>query len=114
MSTPPCDFYCEQILRGRAEVKVCFENDQVWLERHIGDHHVPHIPQVGNLEAVDLARVTLLLLKTVMNAVAKLAAFRKNRMETSAEERSQGVLAIILGGEIVFDQNEIVRVLLPD
>jgi histidine triad (HIT) family protein len=48
MTTPPCDFYCGQILSGRTPVPVCFENDRVFAFHHtnpIWESHVVLLPK---------------------------------------------------------------------
>lgn len=77
MPTPPCDFYCGQILGGQAEVKVCFENDLVFAFHHtnpIWESHVVLLPKrhLESLLSMDEADNDLLL--ELMRTARRIAA----------------------------------------
>jgi histidine triad (HIT) family protein len=76
MTTPPCDFYCEQILSGRTVVPVCFENDRVFAFHHtnpIWESHVVLLPKKHLESFLSLEGEAALLLE-LMQAARRIAA----------------------------------------
>ncbi len=66
MTTTSCEFYCEQILAGKADVPVYFENERVFAFHHtnpIWENHVVLLPKkhVESLLALEEADNDLLL-----------------------------------------------------
>lgn len=71
-----CDFYCEQILNGRLQVPVCFENEQVFAFHHtnpIWEHHVVLLPKRHVESLVSLEECDNELLLELMRAAKRIA-----------------------------------------
>lgn len=48
MTSSICDFYCDKVLSGSMEVRIYFENDQVFAFHHsnpIWEHHIVLLPK---------------------------------------------------------------------
>lgn len=76
-----CDFYCDQILTGRLDVPVCFENELVFAFHHtnpIWEHHVVLLPKrhVESLVALEEADNDLLLelMRTAKSIASQIMA----------------------------------------
>jgi histidine triad (HIT) family protein len=76
MTDITCDFYCEKILRGRMDVRICFENEAVFAFHHsnpLWEHHVVLLPKkhLESLLALEEADNELLL--ELMRAAKRIA-----------------------------------------
>lgn len=74
---PACDFYCGTILRGLLDVRVYFENEQVFAFHHthpIWEHHVVLLPKRHIESLLVLGESDNGLLLELMRAARLIAA----------------------------------------
>ena len=77
MTTPPCDFYCGQILGGRLSVPVYLENDHLFAFHHtnpIWEQHVVLLPKRHIESFLSLGEADNELLLELMAVARQIAA----------------------------------------
>jgi histidine triad (HIT) family protein len=91
MTTSICDFYCDQILSRTLEVRIYFENDQVFAFHHsnpIWEQHVvllpkKHLESLLSLEEADNDLLLELMRTAKMIAGDLMARFGAARVYTN-------------------------------
>lgn len=91
MTSGVCDFYCDKILSGKLEVRVYFENDQVFAFHHsnpLWEQHVvllpkKHIESLITLEEADNDLLLELMRTAKMIAGDFMARFGAARVYTN-------------------------------
>lgn len=76
MTTPICDYYCDQILKGIVDVPVYCENEQVFAFHHtnpIWEHHVVLLPKKHVESLVTLEEADNEILLELMRTAKKIA-----------------------------------------
>lgn len=77
MNSDACDFYCDRVLSGALDLKVCFENEQVLAFHHsnpIWEQHVVLLPKRHVESLISLGEDDNELLLELMRAAKRIAA----------------------------------------
>ncbi|HEU0264787.1 MAG TPA: HIT domain-containing protein [Geobacterales bacterium] len=77
MTEPACEFYCEQILRGRIPVRVYLENERIFAFHHtnpLWEHHVVLLPKRHIESLLTLEEADNDLLLELIASAKKIAA----------------------------------------
>ena len=77
MSFNTCDFYCDQILTGKLEVPICFENELVFAFHHtnpIWEQHVVLLPKQHVESFLTLDEADNALLLELMRTAKRIAS----------------------------------------
>jgi len=91
MNEPECDFYCEKILKGQMEVRICYENERVFAFHHthpLWENHVvllpkKHIESLLTLDESDNELLLELISTAKMIAADFMARFGACRVYTN-------------------------------
>ena len=76
MTSPTCDFYCDQILSRTLEVRIHFENDQVFAFHHsnpLWEQHIVLLPKKHLESLLSLEEADNELLQELMRAAKMIA-----------------------------------------